>query len=148
MKTESIIDGIIQKRNETGMTNRQIVEASGLSRGTVERFFRQDPTQTATMLTVNAIAEAVGYTIEGDAPDDAPPEQLADFYKERLRVMAVHYERRLKEKTQWLRVLAVACGVLMLFILGILLYDAQSPSTGWFRQQMQGPVSAAAHISR
>ena len=58
MKTESIIDGIIQKRNETGMTNRQIVEASGLSRGTVERFFRQDPTQTVTILTVNAIAEA------------------------------------------------------------------------------------------
>lgn len=148
MKTESIIDGIIQKRNETGMTNRQIVEASGLSRGTVERFFRQDPTQTVTMLTVNAIAEAVGYTIEGDAPDDAPPEQLADFYKERLRVMAVHYERRLREKNQWLRVMALACGVLMLFILGILLYDALSPSAGWFRQQMQGAVSAAAHISR
>lgn len=148
MKTESIIDGIIQKRNETGMTNRQIVEASGLSRGTVERFFRQDPTQTVTMLTVNAIAEAVGYTIEGDAPDDAPPEQLADFYKERLRVMAVHYERRLKEKNQWLRVLAVACGVLMLFIFSVLLYDALSPSAGWFRQQMQDPVSAAAHISR
>lgn len=148
MKTESIIDGIIQKRNETGMTNRQIVEASGLSRGTAERFFRQDPTQTVTMLTVNAIAEAVGYTIEGDAPDNAPPEQLADFYKERLRVMAVHYERRLKEKTQWLRIMAVACGVLMLLILGILLYDALSPSAGWFRQQMQGPVSAAAHISR
>lgn len=148
MKTESIIDGIIQKRNETGMTNRQIVEASGLSRGTVERFFRQDPTQTVTMLTVNAIAEAVGYTIEGDAPDDAPPEQLAGFYKERLRVMAAHYERRLREKNQWLRVLAVACGVLMLFILGVLLYDALSPSAGWFRQQMQGPVSAAAHISR
>lgn len=148
MKTESIIDGIIQKRNETGMTNRQIVEASGLSRGTVERFFRQDPTQTVTMLTVNAIAEAVGYTIEGDAPDAAPPEQLADFYKERLRVMAVHYERRLKEKTQWLRIMAVACGVLMLLILGILLYDALSPSAGWFRQQLQGPVSAAAQISR
>lgn len=148
MKTESIIDGIIQKRNETGMTNRQIVEVSGLSRGTVERFFRQDPTQTVTMLTVNAIAEAVGYTIEGDAPDDAPPDQLADFYKERLRVMAVHYERRLREKTQWLRIMAVACGVLMLFILGILLYDALSPSAGWFRQQMEGPVSAAAHISR
>lgn len=148
MKTESIIDGIIQKRKETGMTNRQIVEASGLSRGTVERFFRQDPTQTVTMLTVNAIAEAVGYTIEGDAPDDAPPEQLASFYKERLRVMAAHYERRLREKNQWLRVLAVACGVLMLFIFGVLLYDALSPSAGWFRQQMQGPVSAAAHISR
>ena len=148
MKTESIIDGIIQKRNETGMTNRQIVEASGLSRGTVERFFRQDPTQTVTMLTVNAIAEAVGYTIEGDAPDAAPPEQLAACYKERLRVMAVHYERRLKEKTQWLRIMAVACGVLMLLILGILLYDALSPSAGWFRQQLQGPVSAAAHISR
>ena len=148
MKTESIIDEIIQKRNETGMTNRQIVEASGLSRGTVERFFRQDPTQTVTMLTVNAIAEAVGYTIEGDEPDDAPPEQLAGFYKERLRVMAVHYERRLREKNQWLRVLAVACGVLMLFIFGVLLYDALSPSVGWFRQQMQGPVSAAAHISR
>lgn len=148
MKTESIIDEIIQKRNETGMTNRQIVEVSGLSRGTVERFFRQDPTQTVTMLTVNAIAEAVGYTIEGDAPDDAPPDQLADFYKERLRVMAVHYERRLREKTQWLRIMAVACGVLILLILGILLYDALSPSTGWFRQQMQGQVSAAAHISR
>ncbi len=148
MKTESIIDGIIQKRKETGMTNRQIVEASGLSRGTVERFFRQDPTQTVTMLTVNAIAEAVGYTIEGDEPDDAPPEQLAGFYKERLRVMAAHYERRLREKNQWLRVLAVACGVLMLFILGVLLYDALSPSAGWFRQQMQGPASAAAHISR
>lgn len=148
MKTESIIDGIIQKRNETGMTNRQIVEVSGLSRGTVERFFRQDPTQTVTMLTVNAIAEAVGYTIEGDASDDAPPDQLADFYKERLRVMAVHYERRLKEKTQWLRIMAVACGVLMLLILGILLCDVLSPSAGWFRQQMEDPVSAAAHISR
>lgn len=132
MKTESIIDGIIQKRNETGMTNRQIVEASGLSRGTVERFFRQDPTQTVTMLTVNAIAEAVGYTIEGGAPDDAPPEQLAGFYKERLRVMATHYERRLREKNQWLRVLAVACGVLMLFIFSVLLYDVLSTSAGWF----------------
>ena len=148
MKTESIIDGIIQKRKETGMTNRQIVEASGLSRGTVERFFRQDPTQTVTMLTVNAIAEAVDYTIEGDAPDDAPPEQLASFYKERLRVMAAHYERRLREKNQWLRVLAIACGVLMLFIFGVLIYDALSPSAGWFRQQMQGAVSAAAQISR
>lgn len=144
LKTDRIIDEIIKKRDELGMTNRQIVEASGLSRGTVERFFRQDPTQTVTMLTVNAIAEAVGYTIE----DDAPTEQLAGFYKERLRVMAAHYERRLREKNQWLRVLAVACGVLMLFILGVLLYDALSPSAGWFRQQMQGPVSAAAHISR
>ena len=148
MKTESIIDGIIQKRKETGMTNRQIVEASGLSRGTVERFFRQNPTQTVTMLTVNAIAEAVGYTIEGDEPDDAPPEQLAGFYKERLRVMAAHYERRLREKNRWLRVLAVACGVLILFILGVLLYDVLSPSVGWFRQQMQGTVSATAYIYR
>lgn len=147
MKTESIIDGIIQKRKETGMTNRQIVEASGLSRGTVERFFKQDPTQTVTMLTVNAIAEAVGYTIESDAPDDAPPGQLAGFYKERLRVMAAHYERRLREKNQWLRVLALACGVLMLFVVGVLLYDALSPSVGWFRPQVQGTVSAAAHIS-
>lgn len=149
MKTESIIDGIIRKRKETGMTNRQIVEASGLSRGTVERFFRQDPTQTVTMLTVNAIAEAVGYTIEGDAPDDAPPEQFASFYKERLRVMAAHYERRLREKNQWLRVLAVACGVLILFILGVLLYDALSPSVGWFRQQMHDAgytVSHALHL--
>ena len=148
LKTDRIIDEIIKKRDELGMTNRQIVEASRLSRGTVERFFRQDPTQTVTMLTVNAIAEAVGYTIEGDAPDDAPPEQLAGFYKGRLRVMAAHYERRLREKNQWLRVLAVACGVLMLFIFGVLLYDALSPSVDWFRDQMQGPVSAAAHISR
>lgn len=148
LKTDRIIDEIIKKRDELGMTNRQIVEASGLSRGTVERFFRQDPTQTVTMLTVNAIAEAVGYTIEGDAPDDAPPEQLASFYKERLRVMAAHYERRLREKNQWLRVLAIACGVLMLFIFGVLLYDALSPSAGWFRQQMEGPVSTAAQISR
>ena len=131
-----------------GITIQPAIPYKPTDKPTVERFFRQDPTQTVTMLTVNAIAEAVGYTIEGDAPDDAPPEQLAGFYKERLRVMAAHYERRLREKNQWLRVLAVACGVLMLFILGVLLYDALSPSIGWFRQQMEGPVSAAAHISR
>lgn len=147
MKTDRIIDEIIKKRDALGMTNRQIVETSGLSRGTVERFFKQDPTQSPTMVTVNAIADAVGYSIDETAPD-AQPDQLASFYDERLRVMAAHYERRLREKNQWLRVLAVACGVLMLFIFGVLLYDALSPSVGWFRQQMQGPVSAAAHISR
>lgn len=148
MKTDSIIDEIIKKRDEAGITNRQIVEVSGLSRGTVERFFKKDPSQSPTMLTVNAIAEAVGYSIDEKAPDDIPPDHLASFYEDRLRIMASHYERRLKEKNQWLRVLAVACGVLMLFILGVLLYDALSPSVGWFRQQMQGAVSAAAHISR
>lgn len=148
MKTDSIIDEIIKKRDEAGITNRQIVEVSGLSRGTVERFFKKDPSQSPTMLTVNAIAEAVGYSIDEKAPDDIPPDHLASFYEDRLRIMASHYERRLKEKNQWLRVLAIACGVLMLFILGVLLYDALSPSAGWFRQQMEGPVSAAAQISR
>ena len=148
MKINGIIDDIIKQKEKSGLTNRQIADASGLSRGTIERFFRNDPTQSPTLQTVADIADAVGYTIEGDAPDDAPPEQLAGFYKERLRVMAAHYERRLREKNQWLRVLAVACGVLILFILGVLLYDALSPSVGWFRQQMQGPVSAAAYISR
>lgn len=136
MKTDSIIDEIIKKRDEAGITNRQIVEVSGLSRGTVERFFKKDPSQSPTMLTVNAIAEAVGYSIDEKAPDDIPPDHLASFYEDRLRIMASHYERRLKEKNQWLRVLAIACGVLMLFILGVLLYDALSPSAGWFRQQI------------
>lgn len=151
LKTNGIIDDIIKQKEKTGMTTRQIADASGLSRGTVERFFRNDPTQSPTMQTVNDIAEAVGYTIGENAPADAPPDQLASFYEERLRIMASHYERRLKEKNHWLRVLAIACGVLVLLIIGVLLYDATHLNVGWFRQQMQDAgyaVSSAARLAR
>lgn len=63
MDVSAVIDGIIDKKAEAGMTNQQIADASRVPRTTINRILSKQ-TPNPSMQTVMDIAHAVGYVIE------------------------------------------------------------------------------------
>ena len=45
MTLDEVIIGIIAQKNECGMTNQQIADAAKVSKTTVDRMLRNDPTK-------------------------------------------------------------------------------------------------------
>lgn len=76
MNVDAIIDGILERKEQVGMTNQQIADASGVPRTTINRILAKQ-TQNPSIKTVADIAMAVGYDI-----DPVHPAVLQDHTKD------------------------------------------------------------------
>lgn len=157
MQTKDIVDGIVAKKEEIGMSAQQIADASGVPKSTVDRILRGD-TLNPSMQTVLDLAEAVGYQLfEAPAKPLAPvpsdgdsspylqhiismyERQLADKEAAHAREMAKHerqYNLITAEKNRWIKILAVIVGILGAGVVAILLIDILNPTVGWIRRDL------------
>lgn len=154
MTTADIIDGIIAKKNERGMSNQQLSDASRVPKPTIDRILRKD-TPNPSMQTVLDLAAAVGYSFSNhpEHPPASPPEigirdpmvlhminiyeNRERSYEERIKRNTAHFNMLLAEKNRWLRMSLTMNIILIVFICGILIYDVTHPNVGWFRGMME-----------
>ena len=148
MTVTDIIDGIIQKKNEIGMTNQQLADASGVPKSTVDKIVRRE-TSNPTMQTILDLAAAVGYSFSNH-PEMVTPvpesaikdpmvlhminyyERQSIAYEERLKRLSANYNMLLAEKNRWIQTLAIIIGLIVAGIVTILLIDLATPDVGWF----------------
>ena len=149
MTVTDIIDGIIQKQNQIGMSNQQLADASGVPKATVERIRRGD-TQNPTTQTLLDLAAAVGYTFSNH-PEQLPAvpeesnirdpmilhminhyERQAQAYEERIKRVTSHFNMLLAEKNRWIQTLCTIIGLLIAGFISLLLMDIATPELGWF----------------
>lgn len=149
MTVSDIVDGIIQKKNEIGMTNQQLADASGVPKATIDRILRHD-TPNPTVQTVLDLAAAVGYTFSNhpEQPSPVPDEsKIRDpmtlhminyyerqgiAYEERIKRVTSHFNMLLAEKNRWIRTLSIIIGLMVTGFFSILLIDIATPEIGWF----------------
>lgn len=168
MQALDIIDGILAKKEELGMTSQQLADASGVPKSTVDRILRKD-TPNPSMQTILDIADAVGYQLFESAPRTLPVVPMEGAASPYLQHIITMYERQLadkdaaharevtklernynlvtNEKNRWIKILAIIVGVLGIGVVTILLIDILNPAVGWFRRELaQQAQDTAVHL--
>lgn len=143
---DNIVEKIIAKKAELGVTNAWIAEKSGVPESTVTKVLN-GTNKSPQMATIIPIAEVLGvpisqYTAEQpnpEAPARTPAERTYDEYI--LNLLRDSYEQRIKDKDEqnrilrrWIYVLAGALALIFAAVLFICIYDITHPDRGWYQQ--------------
>lgn len=151
MDTDSIIDGIVERRESVGMTYQQIADASGISRSTVMRILQKQTTQPS-LKNLADIAMAVGYDLDPVQPavlQDHTKDSYITYLQEaleaerkisdkRVTAMRFHYNMLISEKNRWIKYAFIAIIALVAFLVGWLIIDILVPSAGWIQRAING----------
>lgn len=143
MQVSEIIDGIIAKKNDTGMTNQQVADKSGVPKPTVDRILR-GATENPSVQNIIDIANAVGYVFgpQESALSSTPVPETGDpmvqyifkLYEDRIKAERYDHNQHIAEKNRWLRMSLALNIILVACICGVLIYDVTHPDIGWFQR--------------
>lgn len=152
MTLDSIIDGIITRKELLHATNQQIADASGVSLSTVNRILRKQEGYIPTIQTLLDIATAVGYEFSDperepvEVEGDARLREIIRVYEEKCKLLenesrlkTVQYnlamaekDRVIDTKDKWVNRLFNSLVALGLGIIIVLLIDICVRGIGWF----------------
>ena len=147
MDVMAIIDGILERKEEVGMTYQQIADASGVPRTTVTRIL-QKQTPNPSVKNIADIAVAVGYEIDPVTPAvlrDHTKDAYITYLQSALEAERKQYERQLTtlefrcnrslaEKTRTIHNLTFALVLVLMFLVGWLIIDILHPTMGWVQR--------------
>lgn len=158
MNVNDIIDGIIAKKSELGMTSQQLADASNVPKSTVDRILRKG-TENPSLQTVLDLAGAVGYQFgeavrkplapvpDGDKDSNPYLQHIIAMYERQLSdketahsnevaKLERHYNLVTSEKNRWITILGIITAILVTGIFVILLIDITNPTVGWYRREL------------
>ena len=136
MDVSAIIDGILECKEETGMTMQQIADRANVPKSTVTRILRKE-TPNPSMKNLADIAVAVGYEIDPvhpavlkDSTKDAYITYLQQALEaERKNAQALVAEQKalrhqvVAEKNRTIQALSIALILTLVFLIGWLMLD-------------------------
>lgn len=149
MHTSDIISGILRCKEDAGLTNQQLADASGVPKATVDRIL-SGRTENPTLQNILDLAGAAGYEFSAlpeapavPVPADANSAALVAVYEERIRSYKWLIERDershnrlLAEKNRWLTFSMLLNIILVSGIISVLIYDILNRDVGWVRDQL------------
>lgn len=127
---DSLFTAVSQAREKRNLTYQQISDASGVSLSTVSRFF-SGQSESVSMVNYSSIAAACGVSLLDLSPE---PDPRPPVPAQQVDQMRGQYEAIIRDKNGWLRALAAALAVLVLFILILFAVDILNPHVGWVRE--------------
>lgn len=148
MNVSAIIDGILECKEESGMTFQQIADRADTPKSTVTRILRKE-TPNPSMKTLADIAMAVGYEIDPIRPatlKDSSKDAYITFLQESLEFERADKKHQIAEqkalrhqvvaeKNRAIKYLAIALILVNIFLIGWLVMELLHPSAGWVRWQ-------------
>jgi transcriptional regulator with XRE-family HTH domain len=146
MDVNAVIDGILECKEETGMTFQQIADRSNVPKSTVTRVLRKE-TPNPSMKTLADIAIAVGYEIDPVRPavlKDSTKDAYIMYLQEALEAekkvckAQIAEQKALRhqvvaEKNRTIFYLAISLIMTLVFLIGWLIMEILHPSAGWVR---------------
>ena len=146
MDVSAIIDGILECKEENGMTMQQIADRANQPKSTVTRILRKE-TPNPSMRALADIAVAVGYEIDPVQPavlKDHTKEAYIAYLQEALLAekaackAAVAEQKALRhqvvaEKNRAITFMAIALILSLCMLIGWLAMELLHPSAGWFQ---------------
>ena len=148
MDVSAIIDGILECKEETGMTFQQIADRADVPKSTVTRVLRKE-TPNPSMKTLADIAVAVGYEIEPLHPaslKDSSKDAYITFLQESLEFERADKKAQIAEqkalrhqvvaeKNRTIFHLSIALIMMNAFLIGWLILEILHPTAGWIQWQ-------------
>lgn len=127
--SDSVLERLKAKKEETGKTNAVIAEESGVPESTVAKLFNgtiKSPTLDTVLPIAGVLKVPIG--VPGDLVEvkKQPP---ADHHY--LNMLIDNYKSQLQSKDKWLAVSMTANAVLVFAILFVLIWDITHHDMGW-----------------
>lgn len=146
MDVSAVIDGILECKEESGMTFQQIADRSNVPKSTVTRVLRKE-TPNPSMKTLADIAVAVGYEIDPVRPavlKDSTKDAYIAYLQEALEAekkacrSQIAEQKALRhqvvaEKNRTIFYLSISLILSLLLLIGWLIMELLHPSAGWIR---------------
>lgn len=157
MDISAMIDGILECKEESGMTFQQIADRADIPKSTVTRVLRKE-TPNPSMKTLADIAMAVGYEhtpVQPAVLKDSSKDSYIAFLQESLiferedKKAQVAEQKMLRnqvvaEKNRAIKYLAFALILVNMFLIGWLIMELLHPSAGWVRwEEVRHPIAGA-----
>lgn len=145
------IEAINNARITQGLSVRQLSDMAQLSASTVYRTLSGKTTPVE--YTVQAMETALGIT-EAETVDSPALGRKVDptieGYILSLQIkndrIVAHYNMLLASKGRWLTLSFALNIILVMFIIGILIYDLRNPDIGWIQDQLAMLTSSVRNI--
>lgn len=133
------------RKNALHLGIQQIADMTDLPASTVSKFF-SDTSKSPSIYTAGPICRVLGVDLnEYFEITPADPESVKTAL-ERAEAQTELYERIIAAKNRWIRALAIALGVILLGIIGLLIYDLSMLDRGWFQEAAQRLLSASRQM--
>lgn len=117
-------------KEQSGLTEEQIADLSGVPKGTVTRILA-GRTDNPGYQNVADIVKALHGSL--DAMEMIQSEEKAHVEAETESKLILLYREIIRNKDKWIKVLAVCVGVLVAIFILLFLYDILNPTVGWFQ---------------
>ena len=111
------------------LTTQQLSDLSGVPVGTINRIL-SGQTDNPSFQTVCDITRALGGSLDKIAGLNPEGEREKPVSNE----ITALYREVLKSKDKWIHRLFVVCCVLIVYVLGLLVFDLANPNIGFFRR--------------
>lgn len=117
-------------KEQSGFTEDQIADLSGVPKGTVTRILA-GRTDNPGYQNVADIVKALHGSL--DAMEMIQSEEKVHMETETESKLILLYREIVRNKDKWIKVLAISVGVLVAIFILLFLYDILNPTVGWFR---------------
>ena len=124
---------LVQMKASSNLTTQQLADKSGVPASTITRMLNGQ-TEEPTFSNIAKVVKAMNGSL--DELVGLPPKTVTVVEKvpiptdERLIDL---YERTIKNKNRWLKWLFITNLSLVLFLIGLLIYDLSNPDMGWYQ---------------
>lgn len=129
MDFEKLISRCIAKMEAENLTNRDVAQLAQISEATVSRVLSTRGAVASTA-TITAICSALGVAEEVARYEVIEPQTKCDISNQ-ARIDDL--KAVIQNKEHWIRVLSIACAILVAFILAFFAVDMLNPGIGWIR---------------
>lgn len=144
LSSETLVQKLVERKEELGYTNAVIAEISGVPESTVTKVFN-GTNRSPTYDTISPISRALGVSLDtitviGETSEKAESAKQAETKPREDRF--VNYvisssEARIKNKEKWLNRLSIAVAALMALIIIWLIWDCTHLDRGLIRYSAQ-----------
>lgn len=117
-------------KEQSGLTEEQIADLSGVPKGTVTRILA-GRTDNPGYQNVADIVKALHGSL--DAMEMIQSEKKAHMEIETESKLILLYREIIRNKDKWIKMLTVCVGVLVAIFILLFLYDILNPTVGWFQ---------------
>ena len=128
---------LVQMKKASGLTVQQIADQSGVPASTINRML-SGQTEEPTFSNIAKVVKAMNGSL--DELIGIPPKTVTVVETKTVsgdeRIIDL-YERSIKSKNKWIRNLFIISITLIVFLVGMLVYDVTHPDRGWYREVLQ-----------
>lgn len=126
---------LVKMKKESGLSTQQIADRSGVPASTITRMLNGQ-TEEPTFSNIANVVKAMGGSLDELVGIEPKTTTVTETKIVNADASLINlYERAIANKNRWIRWLFIITLLLVVFIIGIFIFDLTNPDRGWYTRE-------------